>query len=181
MLTERGVDGVAVGETLSLRAVVDRHKKVISAVLVVGENEVDMELDAFAELYESLPQLTIDTTEMHGLFVGERALVDGRMAFQAAAAQRRAAEQEARAVAARYKKDGSPPLSMRASKAKARTPTAVDGGVKPEETKYDKQQAFALARQPSSELLEALEAKGLESMGSDLGLAGIKSITALMM
>ena len=36
-------------------------------------------------------------------------------------------------------------------------------------------------RGPSAELLEALEAKGLESMGADLGLAGIKTITALMM
>ena len=64
MLTECGVDRVAVGEMLSLKAVIDRQKKVISAVLVVGENEVDIELEVFADLYESLPQLTIDATEM---------------------------------------------------------------------------------------------------------------------
>ena len=63
-----------VGQTIAIQAVVDRHKKVLSAVVVVSGAEADLKLEAFAELYESLPQLTIDTPDMHGFFLGERAL-----------------------------------------------------------------------------------------------------------
>ena len=94
MLTERGVDGVAVSDVVSLRAVVDRHKNEEGHIRGArsgrdSERSRHIELEAFAELYESLTPLTIDTLDMHGLFVGDRALVDGRMAFEAEAARRR--------------------------------------------------------------------------------------------